>query len=252
MISKITRISILLFLSFTSFVLGQVGVNTTNPQNDLHVNGGVRITTANAGSETDASQRILARDTNGDLVNVTRDQALENAGIPRVVYSSKYAFNGGTPFFGSCNPCAANELLNLYLVNGVVEVNNNTYIQLDQGTAINGDESFVINEEGFFTFDLQTSISLVQSSIYYINFRIRVERATGVIENDILRVYAGSPANTGNGQIGQPINFKDVRRYYPGDRISFAFSPAFGSNAISNGTPTGSSYGAQLIVSRFN
>lgn len=245
----------LFFLCFFITVpsVAQVGIGTTNPQNTLHVEGGLRITNIPSGVDQDAEQRVLATDENGDVVQVSRDQFLNNVNFPEVVFSAKYGTtNPLIPFFTGCNPCSGGQLLRLNLVQPNIAYQKVSAIEVNDPSGTNGDESFRIKEDGYYTFEIQTSLTLNKNNIYYVNFYMSNTKFNGTVETDILRIYAGSPAfNSGNGQIGTHITFKDVKFYNAGDEVIFAFQPAFNSDYILNGKPTGASYAAQLTVTKF-
>ena len=251
------RILLLIVLCFCSTIsaVAQVGIGTTDPKNDLHIEGGLRITNTPAGVDNDASQRVLATDENGDVVTVDRDQILKDVKFPEIVFSAKYGTTDPLiPFFNGCNPCNKEQALRLNLVSPKIAYQKNSAIQVIDPSGNNGYEYFRITEDGYYTFEIQTSITLSETYKYYINFHMENDKADGSIETDILRIYAGIPASSGNASqnIGAPITFKDVKYYSAGDEVYFSFQPAFYTNAIiANGRPTGASYAAQLTVMRF-
>jgi len=254
---KMSRLLLLIVLCFCSTISAsaQVGIGTTDPKNDLHIEGGLRITDTPAGVDNDASQRVLATDENGDVVTVDRDQILKDVKFPEIVFSAKYGTTDPfIPFFNSCNPCNAGQQLRLNLVSPKIAYQKTSAIQVIDPSGTNGDEYFRITEDGYYTFEIQTSITLNQALKYYINFYMQNNKADTTTETDILRIYAGIPAGgePANQNIGAPITFKDVKYYSAGDEVYFAFQPAFYINAIiANGRPTGASYAAQLTVMRF-
>lgn len=239
----------------TAALQAQVGIGTTDPKNDLHIEGGLRITDTPPGEDNDASQRVLASDENGDVVTVDRDQILKDVKFPEIIFSAKYGTtNPFVPFFDSCDGCSAGQQLRLNLVSPKIAYQKTSAIQVVNPSGTNGDEYFRITEDGYYTFEIQTSITLNQAKKYYINFYMENRKADGSTETDILRIYAGIPAGgePDNQNIGAPITFKDVKYYNAGDEVYFAFQPAFNINAIiANGRPTGASYAAQLTVMRF-
>ncbi|MEH6658377.1 hypothetical protein [Leeuwenhoekiella marinoflava] len=252
---RIQLLVLLLCCTITS--QAQVGIGTTDPKNDLHIEGGLRITNTPAGVDLDASQRVLATDENGDVVTVLRDQILKGITFPEVVYSAKYGTQTPyIPFFNTCeNTCTAGTILRLNLVQPKIAYQKTSAISvIDPDTSTRGNEYFQISEDGYYTFEIQTSLALKETSLYYVNFYVEINRAAGGAETDILRIYAGIPAaSTGqdNRNIAAPITFKDVKYYNAGDTVFFGFQPAFDSNSIGNDKPTAASYGAQLTVTKF-
>ncbi|RXG32650.1 hypothetical protein [Leeuwenhoekiella marinoflava] len=250
---RIQLLVLLLCCTITS--QAQVGIGTTDPKNDLHIEGGLRITNTPAGVDLDASQRVLATDENGDVVTVLRDQILKGITFPEVVYSAKYGTQTPyIPFFNTCeNTCTAGTILRLNLVQPKIAYQKTSAISvIDPDTSTRGNEYFQISEDGYYTFEIQTSISLIETVQYYVNFYVEINRAAGGIETDILRIYAGIPAAGAAGSvIAAPVTFKDVKYYNAGDTVFFGFQPAFASNRIANDKPTAASYGAQLTVTKF-
>ncbi len=83
------KIALLLFLTISSFSYAQVGVNTTNPTNDLDVNGTFRVRTVGTDVNLSVSDSILFVSSNGvvkrtSAKNVVKQAAYKGAPVKKV------------------------------------------------------------------------------------------------------------------------------------------------------------------------
>lgn len=245
---------IILFAAFIFPIQAQVGIGTTNPQNDLHVNGGIRIENTSNGSNDDAKNRLLAKDLNGDIVNVTTDQVIENVGIPQLAYNGKFGVTT-TSIFPTCSPCNTNDDLRIELVSPQVNINNTSLIQLIDPSTTNGDEYFQIQQDGFYRFEINTSITISGSSDFLINLQLNNDKLVLPDETDSFRVFGGVARGNITSAVSLPIYATDVRSYTTGDRVSFNLIMAYvgpsGSREVYSIRPIGASYIAQVTITKY-
>ncbi len=255
---KISRIFTVVFLLISASLFSQVGIGTDDPQNDLHVAGGMRIDSRPVGSNQDAALRLVASTVSGDLVNVTIDQAVSNQSIPRVTYNAKFGTNGVTPLFADCDPCADGSARRLFLVDPVTNISNPSFIQLVNPTATNGDEYFRILQTGFYRFEVVAPLQVTGNTYHFVNLELRLDRnntPTNLNDDfiDRIRIFAGTPAASITGQVNVPTYFNDVRFYEAGQNVMFSVFVALasgGDRTIKGDLPGSATYHGQITVTK--
>lgn len=235
-------------------VLSQVGIGTADPQNDLHINGGLRIDDSPLGSDDDARSRLLARDANGDLVTVQSSQIVESVAVPQLAYQAKFGVTTSS-IFETCSPCNSNDSRRIEFVDPVVNINNTSLVTLIDPSATDGDEYFQIEADGFYRFEINTNITLSGSTDFLINLQLDNDKATLPDETDSFRVFGGVPRGNVTAALSLPIYATDVRFYNAGDRITLSLSMAYvstsGGREVSSLKPIGTSYIGQVIITKY-
>ncbi len=157
-------IPILLLMSLAVFSNAQVGIETEDPQNDLHVNGGVRIDDLPAGTGDDAGLRLLAATVNADIVTGSIKNALAGGNFPiqQVAYNAIYgsAAANEAPLFQSCSSCSSGQTLNMQLRTNGINISKPELVTVNLGGSALGDEFFQITQAGIYGFHVQTAIAV--------------------------------------------------------------------------------------------
>ncbi|PRX14148.1 hypothetical protein [Nonlabens ulvanivorans] len=246
----------IIILSLSCIAQAQVGVGTVNPQNDLHVAGGLRIDDAPSGTSTDAQNRLLARDSNGDVVNVTIDQAVENVGIPQLAFNAKFG-SGGNVFFSDCIPCATGQERRFHLELPQVNINNTSLVELEDptGTTVLGDEYFEIKKAGFYRFEVNSTVAISGSSTFFINLYLNNLKLSGTTETDSFRIFGGIPRGSVDSPVSVPFYATDIRYYDVGDQVSLGLKAAVvegaGSRELFSILPIDATYIAQITITKY-
>ena len=239
----------------------QVGIGTTNPQNDLHVNGGVRIENLPEGTTNDAQLRLLATNSDGDIVQVEA-KLPASINIPKLAFNAQFGstISTNTAFFPACNSCPDNTLLRLNLNDENIRVSAHSVTLQDPNERVNSDEYFVINESGIFRFETNLITTISDNRRWLINLKLKIISSDGTETSDSIRAYAGKPDYSSSSSfgdfIGVPIYVTDTRSYNAGDKVVYyveVVNSGTGGNAgdIKSSLVTNATYKGQITITQY-
>lgn len=247
------KIIILFLILFNTILKAQVGIGTTSPLNDFHVNGGVRIDNRPSGSDEDSVNRLLATDLDGNVVQVQASQIVSTLGIPTIAYNAKFGTSApNLRFFNGCNNCSIGFTGRFILESPLVNIDNATVTLIDPSNQ-NGDEYFEIQEAGVYNFDVKLVAGLTGNGVWLLNLQFVVESG-GNTTFDSFRFFSGQPSTGVNNPLAIPGGVSDVRLYNVGDRVYFNMVIASLTNpnqSLSSNPPFGGSSSGQITITKY-